>query len=203
MTVTDSGEATGGSDPCVVHLDDSDVAALWRSYRDGSVPLVAAAVDRTPPAMQAWPTAGEVALGALHHELGGHHARACTTLASVRDPLLVAGVVDVLVETGAAALERLRERSRYPVPTDLLVTHLPTHAGIEDGAAFSRWWNMVEVVAFRAAGLRLTAPHPRPDAPPFDVAFSAFHATSTIVRFTARRQWRRPDALLVDLAAVR
>lgn len=59
---------------------------------------------------------------------------------------------------------------------------------------------MVEAAAFRASGLRLPMSGTELAARPFAVVFGAFHATSTIVRFTARRQWRQPAQLLVDLA---
>lgn len=119
-----------------------------------------------------------------------------------REPEDVHEVVDVLVAAGAASLERLRHRSRYPVPTDLLVQHLPSHVGTLQGTDFALWWNMVEAAAFRASGLRLPLPDTGRPGRPHALAFGAFHATSTILRFTARRQWRPPATLLGDLAEV-
>ncbi|HAS09656.1 MAG TPA: hypothetical protein DCS55_03925 [Acidimicrobiaceae bacterium] len=190
-----------GAEVFAVHGEDDGVAALWRSYRSGAVPWTVGA--RSMPGLA--PTGsfgGELALDALHEELLGRHAEACRLLASIRDPRMVAEMVEVLIASGAAALERLRNRSRYPVPTDLLVQHLPTHVGTLTGRDFSRWWSMVEAIAFRASGLRLPVADMDLAERPHAVAFGAFHATSTIVRFTARRQWRRPADLLGDLAAV-
>jgi len=188
-----------GAEVFAVHGEDDDVPALWRSYRRGAVPWTVGA-RAMPGLAPPGSFGGELGLDALHEELLGHHTEACRLLASVRDPRMVGEMVEVLIAAGAAALERLRNRSRYPVPTDLLVQHLPAHVGTLTGMDFSQWWGMVQAVAFRASGLRLPVADVDLAERPHAVAFGAFHATSTIVRFTARRQWRQPAALLGDLA---
>lgn len=193
--------AASGPELFAVHPEDDDVSELWRSYRRGAVPWLLGA-ETMPGLAPATSSGGELALDALHDELLGRHVESCRLLASIRDDAALVEVVDVLVAAGAAALERLRHRSRYPVPTALLVEHLPAHVGTLEGADFSLWWNMVEAAAFRASGLRLPVPDMGPAGRPHAVAFGAFHATSTIVRFTARRQWRKPGELLADLAEV-
>lgn len=192
----------GGAELFALHRRDDDVSALWCSFRAGAVPWSLDRVGTVPGLAPVGTFAGELALDALHEELLGRHVEACRLLSSIRDPEMVAEVVDVLVAAGAASLERLRNRSRYPVPTELLVQHLPAHVGTLEGKDFSLWWNMVEAVAFRASGLRLPAPGLGVNDRRFAVVFGAFHATSTIVRFTARRQWRQPADLLGDLAEV-
>lgn len=192
----------GGTELFALHRADDEVPALWRSFRSGAVPWSLGRVTSLPGLAPVGPFGGELALDALHEDLLGRHVEACRLLASIRDPEMVAEVVDVLVAAGAAALERLRNRSRYPVPTELLVQHLPPHVGTLQGTDFAVWWNMVEAVAFRASGLRLPVPALGVADRRFAVAFGAFHATSTIVRFTARRQWRQPAELLGDLAEV-
>lgn len=191
----------GGAELFAVHQQDDDLASWWGSYRRGAVPWVLGA-SSLPGLAPVGTFGGELALDALHEELLGRHADACRLVASIRDPALVAEVVEVLVAAGAAALERLRNRSRYPVPAELLVQHLPDHIGTLEGIDFSLWWNMVEAAAFRASGLRLPVPGADLVERPFAAAFGAFHATTTIVRFTARRQWRKPVDLLGDLAGV-
>lgn len=190
----------GGGELFAVHPEDDDVSALWRSFRRGAVPWSLGRTGSLPGLAPADSFGAELALDALHEELLGRHVEACRLLASIRDPAMVAEVVDVLVAAGAASLERLRNRSRYPVSTELLVQHLPTHVGTLQEVDFSVWWNMVEAVAFRASGLRLPVAGLGLVDRRFAVAFGAFHATSTIVRFTARRQWRQPADLLGDLA---
>ncbi|HSP01865.1 MAG TPA: hypothetical protein VLR27_00085 [Acidimicrobiales bacterium] len=178
-----------------------DVPSMWRSYRRGAVPWVLGSTSvpgLAPPEM----SGPDLALDALHEELVGRHTEACRLLAAIRDQLVIAEAIEVLVAAGASALERLRGRSRYPVPADLLVQHLPPHVGTLEGVDFALWWGMVESVAFRASGLRLPAFDLDLAERPHAVAFGAFHAASTIVRFTARRQWRQPVDLLGDLAAV-
>lgn len=194
--------AGAGADVLALHDVDDDVEALWRSYRSGAVPWTLGRTSAMPPIAPSGSFGGELALDALHEELLGRHVEACRLLASIRDPEMVADVVEVLVAAGVASLERLRNRSRYPVPTELLVQHLPAHIGTLQGADFALWWSMVEAVAFRASGLRLPVPEVGLGHRRHAVAFGAFHATSTIVRFTARRQWRQPADLLGDLAQV-
>lgn len=194
--------AAGGAELFALHREDDDVPALWRSFRRGAVPWSLGPIASLPGLAPVGSFGGELALDALHEDLLGRHVEACRLLASIRDADMVAEVVDVLLAAGAASLERLRNRSRYPVPTELLVQHLPAHVGTLQGADFSLWWNMVEAVAFRASGLRLPVPGLGLPDGRFAVAFGAFHATSTIVRFTARRQWRQPAELLGDLAEV-
>lgn len=178
-----------------------DVPSMWRSYRRGAVPWVLGSTS--VPGLAPRETSGaDLALDALHEELLGRHTEACRLLASMRDRLVIAEVIEVLVDAGAGALERLRDRSRYPVPADLLVHHLSPHVGTLEGVDFALWWGMVESVAFRASGLRLPSFDLDLAERPHAVAFGAFHAASTIVRFTARRQWRQPVDLLGDLAAV-
>lgn len=194
--------ATGGGELFALHGEDDGVPALWRSFRRGAVPWSLGPIASLPGLAPAGSFAAELALDALHEDLLGRHVEACRLLASIRDADMVAEVVDVLVAAGAASLDRLRNRSRYPVPTDLLVQHLPAHVGTLQGVDFALWWNMVEAVAFRASGLRLPVPGLGLPDRRFAVAFGAFHATSTIVRFTARRQWRQPADLLADLTEV-
>lgn len=191
----------GGAVVFARHAADDHVDALWRSYRHGAVPWTVG-TESVPVVATTGAVAGELALEALHEDLLGRHAAACLLLASVREPEDLHEVVDVLVAAGAASLERLRHRSRYPVPTDLLVQHLPSHVGTLQGTDFALWWNMVEAAAFRASGLRLPLPDTGRPGRPHALAFGAFHATSTILRFTARRQWRPPATLLGDLAEV-
>ena len=186
----------------VVH-EEADVAGMWTSYRLGASPCVVRRDKHVrvtlPLALEPAPLGGgEVALEALHHEIVGRHADACEALAHVR-PDEVADAVEALVEAGAAALDRLRRRARYPVPTSLLVDQLPAHLGTLDEDAFARWWEMVQVVAFRASALQ---PPVTPTIPGDHQGrlFGAFHAASAIVQFTARRHWRRPVELLGDLA---
>lgn len=190
------------TDVLAVHDVDDDVEALWRSYRAGAVPWPIRRTPAMPAIAPSGSFGGELALDALHEELLGRHVEACRLLASIRDPEMVAEVVEVLVAAGVASLERLRNRSRYPVPTELLVQHLPAHVGTLQGTDFALWWTMVEAVAFRASGLRLPVPEAGVAPRRYAAAFGAFHATSTIVRFTARRQWRQPADLLGDLAEV-
>ena len=190
-----------GAELFAVHGAADDVSSLWRSYRRGAVPWVLGATS-LPGLAPDGTFGGELALDALHEELLGRHVEACRLLASIRDQQVIAEVVEILVAAGAAALERLRNRSRYPVPTELLVQHVPAHVGTLEGADFAQWWGMVEAVAFRASGLRLPVSELDLAERPHAVAFGAFHATSTIVRFTARRQWRQPAELLGDLGEV-
>lgn len=177
-----------------------DVAGMWRSFRAGAVPWTRDGDRQLPVWAATAAPGGTIAREALHHELHGRHAAACRTLVTLRDPQLVAEAVEVLVDLGAASLERLRRRSRYPVRVELLVEHLPEHAGPLDGDDFSSWWSMVQAAAFRASGLSLPMRELELAAPPSGVLAGAFHATSTILRFTARRQWRRPAELLAEVA---
>lgn len=193
--------AASGAELFALHRAGDDVSSLWRSYRRGAVPWMLGS-ETLPGLAPKGSFGGELALDALHDELLGHHVDSCRLLASIREPDALAEVVEVLVAAGAASLERLRNRSRYPVPTELLVQHLSPHVGTLEGIDFSLWWNMVEAAAFRASGLRLPVPDTGVPARPHALAFGAFHATSTIVRFTARRQWRKPAELLGDLAEV-
>lgn len=193
---------SGVGEVYAVHASGADVVAMWRTHRQGAVPWVLTPEGALPPVVPHGAFAGEIALDALHEDLLGRHASACSLLASIRDPEAIVEVLDVLAGAGAAAMERLRNRCRYPVPTEVLESHLPAHVGTLAGPDYALWWSMVETVAFRASGLRLPSPEAELIERPFAVASAAFHATSTIVRFTARRQWRRADELLADLAAV-
>jgi len=186
-----------GAHVVVIHGPD-DVPGMWRTYRDGALPWTTSSPLELGTALDPVPVSGEAAaVEALHHELLGRHVRACEAIAAVRDPDDVVELIETLLDAGAAALDRLRARSRYPVPTDLVVAQLPAHVG---GSAFPMCWSMLQAMAFRSSGLHLPLLELEMPEQRFGAAEGAFHAASTIVRFTARRQWRRPTELLGDLA---
>lgn len=195
-----------GCQVVVAHGED-DVAGMWTTFRTGGRPWSVSTDrrDRSEAPLRTGPSplgGGELALEALHHEILGQHAAACAALGRL-DAVDVDDALDALVEAGAAALERLHGRARYPVSTQVLLSQLPEHVGTFDHEAFDLWWTMVETMAFRASGLRLDPPEAEPDTHHQAPVFGAFHAAAVLLRFTARRHWRRPSELLVDLADTR
>lgn len=176
---------------------EGDVEAMWRAFRCGATPWVVPSdsqqrLDLPGFGVRRSPSGG-IALDALQEELGGHPTVACSLLVQITDGDVEAAV-EALIETGAAALVHLRDRARYAAPIEVLLSQLPKHLYTSDTDALTLCWTMVEAMAFRASGLRLEVP----DLTANDrgALFGAFHATATVVRFTARRRWRRPVDVL-------
>lgn len=179
---------------------DSNLEAMWQVFRCGAIPWVIPTGGQhqldLPPFDLPCSTSPDLAMNTLSEELDGHHSVACSLLAQIADRDVDAAV-EALIATGAAALVQLRDRARFPAPVEVLRAHLPEHRFWADTEAIALWWAMVEATAFRASGLRLDPPEQNGNR---DALFGAFHSTATIVRFTARRRWRRPVDVLHEHA---
>lgn len=176
---------------------ENNLEAMWQAFRCGATPWVVPSGGQRQVDLPAFDVRrspdGDLAIDALQEELGGHHGDACSLLAQIADGDVDAAV-EALIETGAAALVHLRDRARYATSIDVLLAHLPEHRYSPDPEALTLWWTMIEATAFRASGLRLELPELGGNDR--DALFGAFHAAATVLRFTARRRWRRPiDAL--------
>lgn len=180
---------------------ENNLEAMWQAFRCDATPWVVPSGGHRQVDLPAFDVRrspdGDLVIDALQEELGGHHAVACSLLAQIADSDVDAAV-EALIETGAAALVHLRDRARYATSIEVLLAHLPEHRYSPDPEALTLWWTMIDATAFRASGLRLELPelggHDR------DALFGAFHAAATILRFTARRRWRRPIDALHDYA---
>jgi len=176
---------------------EGDIETMWRAFRCGATPwTIPSAGQRRlglPTFGERRSLGGRVVLDALERELSGHPTVACSLLTQITDGEVEAAI-EALIGTGAAALVHLRDRARYATPIEVLLSHLPNHGHTSDREALTRCWATVEAMAFRASGLRLEVPDLT--ANDREALFGAFHATVSVVRFIARRRWRRPADVL-------
>ncbi len=180
--------------------DEGAPEEMWSFFSLGAAPHRMRVADELAAVFEAGSASGAaIAIEALRYEMQGRTEEACETLARLTVPDCAVEAIDALSAVGVGALERLRRRTRYLVPTELLVEHLPEHLGTLDGERFSLWWSMVEQIAFRAAGLQLPIRSLELEARHLEAVFGAFHAAGTLVRFTARRQWCRPEHVLDEV----
>ena len=184
--------------PVVIALPTDDPTAARSAFSARAAPwLLDGPLDLAAIRSAADPSAA--AVEAVRAHLDGRHARAYAWLHAVARSADPDDALEVLILVGALALERFRERAGHPVPSDVLAAHLEDQTGGLSGVAYSWWWTMTEHIVFRSAGVAL--PPVAPGSPNAQVLSGAFHAASTIVRFTARRQWRLPRDLLDDLVS--
>lgn len=182
--------------PVVIALPTDDLAASRSVFAAGAAPwfldapLDVAAIDAAADPASA-------AVEAVRDHLDGRHASAYARLHAVARSAEPDDGLEALILAGALALERFRERAGHPVPFDVLAAHLEEQTGGLSAVAYSWWWTMTEHIVFRSAGVAL--PPVAHDSPVDHVLSGAFHAASTIVRFTARRQWRLPRDFFDDL----
>lgn len=188
--------AEDGGIPVVIALDSDDPATARSIFSGRAAPWVPDGPFDLP-AIRPWVDPCSAAVEAVRAHLSGKHARAYAGLHAVARSSEPDEALEALIQLGALTLERFRERAAHPVPSDVLAAHLVDQTGELTGAAHSWWWTMTEHMVFRSAGV--TLPPVDPASRTAEVLSGAFHAASTIVRFTARRQWRLPRDLFDDL----
>jgi len=101
----------------------------------------------------------------------------------------------LLVDIAAGALDALRDRARFRVRTDLVLSWL----GPLEGVTHDACWGVLQRAVFHSAGLE-----PPPSTPVTDDELSAdltaaLLVARAVVELVARRRWLRPTTMLADV----
>lgn len=196
----------------VLH-DEDDVASASVALRHGAHPCPVPAVVPAAPASQhvllrarleevLAPTAPQDRL------LGVVMARRALDMAADRR-LLVATIelsridgteatiaaTESLTDSATSILRRIAQRSRYPVPADLLLERLTVPTDADVGICFA----MVQRAAFRVAGVDLPLEEIIATHGARGALFGAFHSAHALVQFGAQRWWRSPKSILEEV----
>jgi len=137
------------------------------------------------------PVPSVVAAEALEQLLLGRGITARHHLATVTDREGRVAMCATLVAITAGALDALRDRARYRVQTELVLSWL----GPVDGAAHDACWVVLQRAAFHSAGLEMPSPTPT-DRELSDELAAALLVARGVVELVARRRWLRPTAML-------
>lgn len=137
------------------------------------------------------PRPAVVAVEALEQLLLGREITAERHLATVTDRAGRLVMSATLVAIAAGALDALRDRARYRVDTELVLSWL----GPVDGAAHDACWVVLQRAAFHSAGLEMPSATPT-DGELSDELAAALLVARGVVELVARRRWLRPTAML-------
>lgn len=141
------------------------------------------------------PVPAVVAVEALEQLLLGREITAERHLATVTDRQGRAAMCATLVAISAGALDALRDRARYRMQTELVLSWL----GPVDGAAHDACWVVLQRAAFNSAGLEMPSSPMRTDRELSDELAAAFLVARGVVELVARRRWLRSTTMLADV----
>lgn len=202
----------------VVALQPRDVHGAWSCMRAGATPWTRASDGSLLAAEQA--TAALVDLverhvrggfaaaphavrrtidDALDLALANDPRRAIAELCSIAPGAATATALQVLTDTCAALLRRLRGRSRYPVPLRYVADRLQV-SGDDDVQLCLRF---LYDASFRNAGVVIDSSDLFPAESERDRLYGAFEATIALLRFAAARSWTTPQRVLGAVAPAR
>lgn len=129
---------------------------------------------------------------ALGLAVDGNMVGAIVEIATIEGLDAVMVAVDYLTGISESLLDRIRHRSRYPVPVELVLDRLAVVSGNDVGLCFT----MLQRAGLRASGLDLDIDELVLAHGSSGVLFGAFHSANALVRFRGERSWLPPRSVL-------